>query len=179
MLLNAGGRVDKLLDAEQLRSRLNSGAAPGEVSTLRFLTRDDSLLRLTQPIIGFPTGPLKPGDNWESRQPFPVSSWDTAALRVVSVYRGDLEYRHRRHALIEFSGTLDPTVSPSGPPQFAVTACAVVGVAWVDPETGLVMDLSFERRTTRQPPPGRGSSATTIDRYQMTLQNEDAALKLN
>ena len=148
-LTDTNGRIDKVVGAQELQTRLTAAAAPQARMILTGLLNEDNLKRVVTLAIGLPDKPVKVGETWAAQRDVPMGLMGTLLMDSKYTFKGWEEHDKRRCALLESTGTIaSKPGGPTGPTSMTVESGKTAGKAWFDPAAGMIIDSSMDQEMT-------------------------------
>ena len=148
-LTDSNGRIEKVVGARELQTKLTATATPQAKSILGPLLHEENLKRVVMLDSGLPDRTVKVGDSWPEQRDQPMGQMGTVQVNTTNAFRGWEEHDQRRCAIIEFTGTV--ANKPGGPPtplSMSIENGRTSGKSWFDPASGMVVVIYHEQEMT-------------------------------
>jgi len=173
--LNARNEVERMEGMDELKQRLADAPATA-FSKLQF--GEDNLKQMMNGLHDYlPIKPVQPGDTWPFQKAISLNPLGTVNLDFTVTFRNWEQHGKRNCARLEFQSTV--TTQPyanSDPAGISVSSFVgtISGVAWFDPERGMIIEASGNNDLTmvinNQPVhpagnPGATYQSSTIYRF--------------
>jgi len=179
--LDASNQVERIEGYDTLMNALTVGGRADAANSMKSMFNEGSLKQM----IGgqhLPSKPVQPGDSWPVQTDITMGDLGTMTMNYTFNFERWETRGKRTCARLEFQGTMKSKANPGA----AATGMPVSvqngdssGVAWFDPELGMVIQTIMNQNMTMNmtvPVPGRGKNATQT----MTMVMKQAInMKLN
>ncbi len=144
--LNASNEVERMEGADELEKRLSSGASADASAFSRIQFSEGYLKQLMSGLNGYlPPKPVQPGDTWPFQMEIAMGPLGTVGLDYTVTFQSWEQHWKRNCARLEFQSTVktkpDPDSNPAGTSASSLEG-TISGVAWFDPELGMVIETA-------------------------------------
>ena len=165
--LDTSNHVERVEGFDTLMSKLAAGGQGDAAGSLKSLFNEETLKQM----IGaqhLPTKPVQPGDSWPVQTDLTMGGLGKVAMDVTTSFERWEMHGKRNCARLEFQGTMKGNFNPdSGTPgmTMSVQDGDVSGVAWFDPELGMVIDTMMNQNMNLNmsvPMPGRKNATQSM-----------------
>ena len=152
-LTDTNGRIEKVVGAQEMRTKLLANVNLQTRGVLTSLLSEDNLKRVITLDLDLPVNPVKIGDAWPMQRDNPMGQLGTVLITATNAFKGWVEHEKRRCALIEYTGSLTnkPAVAPVPAGiqiNTVVESGRTSGKSWFDPATGMIIDSYSEQEMT-------------------------------
>lgn len=152
-LTDTNGRIDKVVGAQELQSKLLATVNQQSRAILTPLLAEDNLKRVVTLDIDLPTKPVKVGESWPVQRDTLMGQLGTLVFSTTNTFKGWEEHANRRCAVIEFTGSVTnkaaAATAPSAMPiSMTVESGRTAGKSWFDPVSGMIVDSSSDQEMT-------------------------------
>ncbi|HXR05663.1 MAG TPA: DUF6263 family protein [Verrucomicrobiae bacterium] len=164
---DASNQVERVEGLDTLMNGLAAGGRGDAASSLKSMFSEDSLKQM----IGtehLPSKPVQPGDSWPVQTDITMGNLGKVAMDLTTTFERWETHGQRNCARLEVQGSLKGKAnSGSAAPgmTFAVQDGDVSGVAWFDPELGLVIETIMNQNMNvniAMPMPGRKNATQSM-----------------
>jgi len=163
--LDASNQVQRIEGVDELTGKLGAGGQANSANDMKTMFSNDSLKQM----IGgqhLPPKPVQPGDSWPVQMDMTMGDLGAMAMDYTFNFVRWETHGKRTCARLEFQGSLKSKGNP-GPTSSGTTVSVQdgdsSGVAWFDPELGMVIETIMNQNMNANiatPMPGRGKNAT-------------------
>jgi len=176
--LNASNWVERMEGVDELAKRISSGAPTGAFAFSRSEFGESYLREMMNGLhLYLPPKAVRPGDTWPFQMAIAMNPIGTVNLDYVVTFQNWEQHWQRNCARLEFQSTIktkpDPDSNPMGMSVSGLEG-TTSGVAWFDPEVGLVIETAansdMKMVINNMPnlngsPAGSGTTSPTIYRW--------------
>ncbi len=144
--LNASNEVERMEGVDELEQRLSSGLSAKASAFSRIQFNEGNLKQLMSGLhLYLPSKAVQPGDTWPVQTEMAMGPLGTASIDHTVTFRNWEQHWKRNCARLEFQGTMKTKPGPNSNP--AGTSASTLegtgsGVAWFDPELGMVIETA-------------------------------------
>jgi len=177
--LNPSNRVERVEGFDTLMNKMTAAGQAQAMDSMKSLFSEESLKQM----IGgqnLPTKPVQPGDSWPMQTDIAMGNLGTMALDYTFNFARWETHGVRNCARLEFQGTMKTKGKPeaAGGVALSVQDGDSSGVAWFDPELGLVVETRMNQNMNVNmtvPMPGRKNATqgmTMVMKQDVTMKVE-------
>lgn len=184
-LTDTNGRIDKVVGAQELQSKLLAAASPQARAILTPLLAEDNLKRVVTLDIDLPTKPVKVGESWLVQRETLMGQLGTLVFSTTNTFKGWEEHAKRRCAVIEFTGSVTnkpgaPAAPAAVPIAMTVESGRTSGKSWFDPVSGMIVDSYTDQEMTMKiTTAGRTMDSKTRNKITVKVIENGEAPKVN
>jgi len=144
--LNASNEVERMEGADELEKRLSSGASADASAFSKIPYSESYLKQLMSGLHLFlPSRAVQPGDTWPIQMEMAMGPLGMASMDYTVTFRNWEQHWKRNCARLEFQSTVrtkpGPNSNPAGTSVSSLEGTSS-GVAWFDPELGMVIETA-------------------------------------
>ena len=180
-LTDTNGRIEKVVGAEELQSKLLATVNPQARVILGPLLAEENLRRVVTLDLDLPVKPVKVGDSWPVLRDTHMGQLGTLQISSTNTFKGWEEHAKRRCAVIEFTGGVTskpgaPAAPSAIPVSMTVESGRISGKSWFDPVSGMIVDsYSNQEMTMKITTAGRTMESKTRNKIAVkVIENGDA-----
>ena len=144
--LNASNGVERVEGVDELEQRLSSGASGNASAFSKIQFSEGNLKQLMSGLhLYLPPKEVQPGDTWPVQTEMAMGPLGTASIDHTVTFRNWEQHWKRNCARLEFQSTMKtkpgPNSNPAGTSDSSLEGTGS-GVAWFDPELGMVIETA-------------------------------------
>ena len=144
--LNASNEVERMEGVDELEQRLSSGASADASAFSKIQFSEGYLKQLMSGLhLYLPPKAVQPGDTWPIQTEMALGPLGTASIDHTVTFRNWEQHWKRNCARLEFQSTMKtkpgPNSNPAGTSVSSLEGTSS-GVAWFDPELGMVIETA-------------------------------------
>jgi hypothetical protein len=146
--MDASNQVDRIEGVDALMNRLGSGSTADAASGIKSMFNDGYLKQMVGSSQYLPPRPVQPGDTWLKHIETGTGGFGNMAMDYNFTFQNWEKHGERTCARMEFQGTIKSTPNANSPPSgmtMTIQDGSFSGVAWFDPELGLVIAADIDQ----------------------------------
>jgi hypothetical protein len=146
--LDATNGVERIGGADELMSRLSTGARADQLAMLRGMFSEGYLKQRMSEYQVLPANPVQPGDTWPVHSEFSMDQLGSLVIDNNFTFQNWEIHGKRYCARLEFQGTIKSGENTNSNPKgisFKVLDGTCSGSSWFDPELGITIDTTMNQ----------------------------------